>query len=116
EILAVTNCTPRIYAPACIDAINCYYGRPTLRMGTLKGYPVEDDRAKKVFTSFIADEFPNRAKTADAYEDAQTVLRSTLASQPDHSVTMVAIGPMTNLMLLLQSQPDEYSPLDGIAL
>jgi hypothetical protein len=45
-----------------------------------------------------------------------SVFRHTLASQPDHSVTIVAIGGDTNLAGLLRSKPDQTSSLDGRAL
>ncbi len=42
--------------------------------------------------------------------------RRILASQEDKSVDFIAIGPLNNLSNLLNSNADEYSPLDGIAL
>jgi inosine-uridine nucleoside N-ribohydrolase len=39
-----------------------------------------------------------------------------LASQLDGSVVIIAIGPLTNIRDLLESTPDDQSPLDGKAL
>jgi len=39
-----------------------------------------------------------------------------LAKQPDNSVTIVSVGFLTNLAAILDSRPDEHSPLDGEAL
>jgi len=36
EILAVTHCTSREDGAGCIDAINTYYGRGNIPVGTLK--------------------------------------------------------------------------------
>ena len=36
-----------------------------------------------------------------------------LADQPDNSVTIVAVGWLTNIADLLDSPPDKYSPLNG---
>lgn len=45
--------------------------------------------------------------------DAVTGYRQILAAQPDHSVTIVTVGFLTNLSNLLQSPPDRVSPLNG---
>jgi hypothetical protein len=42
--------------------------------------------------------------------------RKLLAAQADRSVTFVTVGFLTNLRNLLDSRPDEISPLDGEAL
>ena len=41
------------------------------------------------------------------------MLRKALASQPDRSVVIAQVGFSTNLARLLDSPPDEYSPLTG---
>ncbi len=46
-------------------------------------------------------------------QDAVALYRTLLARQPDHSVTIVTIGHLTNLKNLLRSGADEYSVLDG---
>ncbi len=52
----------------------------------------------------------------DSLPEGYKLLRRLLASYPDGSVTVIAVGPQTNLANLLRSEPDEYSPLDGRAL
>lgn len=42
--------------------------------------------------------------------------RKLLASQKDHSVVMIVVGPETNIQRLLNSKGDEYSPLSGVEL
>lgn len=39
--------------------------------------------------------------------------REILASHPDHSVVIISTGFLSNLKMLLESGPDEYSSLDG---
>ena len=48
--------------------------------------------------------------------DGYMLYRRLLASQPDHSVSIVSIGFVTCLSQLLQSEADEYSPLSGVEL
>jgi len=42
--------------------------------------------------------------------------RKLLASQKDHAVVMIVVGPETNIERLLASKGDEYSPLSGVEL
>ena len=48
------------------------------------------------------------------YPDAVTVLRRALAES--ENAILCAIGPMNNIAALLESPPDEISPLDGVSL
>ena len=48
------------------------------------------------------------------YPDAVTVLRRALVE--NEQVTLCAVGAMTNIAALLESGPDEISPLDGTSL
>lgn len=52
----------------------------------------------------------------DSLPEGYKLLRRLLAAYPDGSVTVIAVGPQTNLAALLRSEADEYSPLDGRAL
>src|SRR5690606_20361261 len=45
--------------------------------------------------------------------DAVALYRKVLAQQPDHSVTIITVGFLTNVAALLQSDPDQYSDLSG---
>jgi inosine-uridine nucleoside N-ribohydrolase len=57
--------------------------------------------------------YPHRITSNDQVADAVTVYRQLLAKQPDHSVTIVTVGFLTNLANLLNTGPDRYSPLTG---
>ena len=46
--------------------------------------------------------------------DGWELYRQLLSSQPDHSVTIISVGFVTCLAQLLQSEPDQYSPLTGV--
>ncbi len=49
----------------------------------------------------------------EKFENSIIGLRKTLAAQPDNSVVYVSVGFLTNIARLLQSKPDDISPLDG---
>ncbi len=48
--------------------------------------------------------------------DGWKLYRKLLAGQPDHSVRIVSTGFVTALAQLLESEGDEYSPLNGVEL
>lgn len=59
---------------------------------------------------------PYEEGVENSVPEAYKLLRKTLAEADDASVCFVSVGMMTNLARLLQSSPDEFSPLDGVAL
>lgn len=95
----------------CMDAINTYYGKPGIPIGvppTIGGIGE--------YAGQIAAEFPHALKAATDCPLAADLYRKLLASQPDHSVTIVTTGFLTNLKALLLSGPDQHSPLNGMDL
>jgi hypothetical protein len=97
---------------ATVDAINTYYGRPNLPLGMVKGAGVLE---KSRYVQRIAQEFPNRVKSADDVPDAVLVYRDVLEKQPDHSVVVVTVGYMTNLKNFLQL-PAEGAHASGLEI
>ena len=110
RILAMNCCTSSEWGAPCLDAINTYYGRPDVPIGTFKGVGFLTD-AK--YNRAIAEQFPNDLKNGRNAPDATEVYRQVLAKQPDHSVTVCAVGPLNNLARLLESAPDKYSKRPG---
>jgi len=98
-----------------IDVMNTYFGRPNLPTGAPKG-PGPDMGATQKWPGMLVEKYPHRIQsTADA-PDAVATYRQILARQPDHSVTIVTIGFLTNLADLLASGPDAHSKLAGTEL
>ena len=115
EILGVTHCTSNPYGAGCIDAINRFYKRPSIPVGTLSASGFLDEQKWYTYNKFVTEKYDNSFRTASA-PDATTTLRQLLAKQPDGSVVFVAIGPLVNLANLLTSEPDEISELSGVEL
>lgn len=111
ELLAVTHCAASPYVAGCIDAINTYYGRP-VPVGINYEAPLS---GKGVYAEALSREFPNRfhPETGARAPDTLQVLRRTLAQAEDGSVTFVVIGSLDSAARLVQSGPDEISPLSG---
>jgi purine nucleosidase len=112
ELLAIGITNGHEAAVPYADALNTWFGRPDLPVGTVKGKaPFSWDR----YMVPIVAKHPHDL-TKEKAPDVVKLYRRILAEQPDHSVTLVTVGPATNISNLLNSPPDEYSPLDGVAL
>jgi hypothetical protein len=57
--------------------------------------------------------YPHRLIDGSMAPEAISLLRETLASEPDGSVVMIEVGYQTNLANLLDSAGDSISPLNG---
>jgi len=90
---------------AAVDAINTYYGRPHLPLGTDKQGPTDLQRTS-AYAAALRDEFPHTVGPDDQAPDALDVYRRVLAAQPDGSVTICSIGALSNLAVLCQAAPD----------
>lgn len=110
HILAMACCTSSEWGAPCLDAINTWYGRPDIPIGTFKGAGFLTDSK---YNEQIAKRFPNDLKSGKNAPDATEVYRKTLAAQKDRSVTICATGPLNNLQRLLESGPDRFSKLNG---
>lgn len=112
NILGVGHCTSSPYGAGCIDAINLFYKRGDIPVGTLNKKDFLTGNQYEIYNKYIVENYENRYRNNTAI-DAVKLYRKILSEQIDGSVTFVAIGPLVNLANLLASQPDEYSHLDG---
>lgn len=115
EILAlVTNRKdPSNASAAAGAAINRWYGRPAIPIGTDKdGAKIRGGRPSS-YAPALRDEFPHSAEPDDRMPDALAVYRRTLAAQPDGTVVICSVGALSNLEDLWHSKPDTHSPLTG---
>jgi inosine-uridine nucleoside N-ribohydrolase len=113
RLLATMGCVSADAIAPALDAINTWFGRPEIPVGTLKdaGFLVGPH-----YTTELAKRFPHRFATGRDYPDAVALYRQILSKEPDGSVVVVAVGPLRNLANLLKSAPDKESALDGRAL
>lgn len=113
KLLATMGCTSSKTIAPCLDAVNGWFGRPAIPVGTLKDDGLLPNPG---YTAEVVRRFPRRFAEGKDYPDAVTLYRQILAKQPDHGVIVVAVGPLRNLANLLRSRGDDASPLDGKAL
>lgn len=100
---------------AVLDVFNTYWGEPDIPIGIPKGWAV-DMSDPPHWSDTILAKYPHQIDSNNQAPDAVEVYRKVLAVQPDHSVTIVSVGFLTNLGNLLQSKGDNYSPLTGLEL
>jgi hypothetical protein len=114
DILGVCNCTSNRPGMGVIAAVADYCGYPIENLGQWEHPDFMDDPSCHKYTDEIAQRFSAKyaagtLKVAPGVE----FYRKTLASAADNSVVVIAIGMLNNLSALLDSQPDQYSPLNG---
>jgi inosine-uridine nucleoside N-ribohydrolase len=117
DLLAVTVTKDHPLAAPFVDAVNTFYGRPDIPIGVVRdGAAKEEGKFNKLAVAKNEDGSPryphDLASGADAPE-AVGLIRKILAAQPDTSVSLVQVGFFTNFRRLLESGPDEASPLSG---
>ena len=118
EIVGVTFTTSCEFGPACISAINTYYGHGDI--------PISATSRKNfcgkanAFQRVLATTYPNKLYDVESQStvptpDAVRFMRKTLAFS-DERIDIVCIGQLNNISDLLDSVADDISPLDGVEL
>ena len=100
EILAVMYNEVHLDAIPAISAINSWYGRPDIPIGTFNGKLSRPDASK-----YLAklSTFPHSVSyTADSVDLYVKILKS----QPDQSIKVVSVGFLNNLAKILQSNKE----------
>ncbi len=114
HILGVMSDVRNPVAAAALDAIDTAYGHSTVPIGVVADTAA--NTAPHGHSDVLAAKLPHAIRNSSQACPAVQLYRRLLAGQPDHSVTVVAIGGDTNLAGLLQSGPGQGSSLPGRAL
>jgi inosine-uridine nucleoside N-ribohydrolase len=117
ELLAVTITKDHPQAAAFVDAVNTFYGYPDVPIGVVRnGATPEPGKFNLLADAKNAGgslRYPHDLKSGTEAPEAVGLIRRLLAAQPDGSVALVQVGFFTNFARLLDSKPDEHSPLSG---
>ncbi len=109
KLLAVMLWTNEKYAVSAVDAMNRYYDNPNVPIGVRAGGThVSETTHNKI----LADNFPHELSYGDVPSTTE-LYRKVLAENDDNSIVLVAVGPLLNIKLLLESGPCSFSPLSG---
>ncbi len=118
RLLAVTITKDHPLAAEFVDAVNTFYGRPDIPVGIVHNGMTKDE-SKFLGLARQKDNgqlrYPHDLQGEKA-PDATRLLREVLQAQPDQSVAIAQVGFSTNLARLLDTQPDDASPLSGVDL
>ncbi len=112
ELLAVTITKDHKLAAPFTDAVNTFYGRGEISIGVCRS-GVTNEKGKFNVLAEKSDHYPHDLMSGSDAPDAVTVLRKALATQADGQVVIAQVGFSTNLANLLESTPDDISPLSG---
>lgn len=106
NVLAVTACTTRDGAAETVEAFSEFYNERKMLVGKTS-YALKCDEI-----DYYVKSVKDRYNVIVESRSAVSVMRKALSESKD-KVTVVAIGPLRNVCDLLESSPDEYSPLCG---
>lgn len=112
KLLAITITKDHPKAAAYTDALNTFYGYPDVPIGVVKDGAAKEE-GKYLKATDDETIYPRDLKSGADAPDALVLLRKTLAAQPDESVTLIQVGFFTNFARLLDTPPDDISPLSG---
>ena len=101
HVLAIVSDIRNPVAVAAIDAINTAYGHAAIPLGAVAHSNA--DTAPHGYSDAVAARLPHTVRSSADVPDAVTLYHRVLAREPDHSVTIVALGAYTNLAGLLRS-------------
>ncbi len=118
ELLAVTISKVNPLTGPFTDAVNTFYGRPDLPLGITRQAQERTSKYLKLALEKDGESlrYPHDLLRNDDAPEAVALLRQTLATQPDHSVSIVCVGLAVNMARLLDSSPDAHSSLSGVEL
>jgi hypothetical protein len=114
QILGVMSDVRNPVAAAALDAIDTAYGHSRIPVGAVADSSA--NTAPHGYSDVLAERLPHAIRSSSQAQPSVRLYRHLLAAQPNHSVTVVAIGGDTNLAGLLRSGPGQGSSLRGRAL
>lgn len=112
DLLAVMSWSTEQYTVPAIDAIIRHYQSPDVPIGARQDDIYHDDWQ---YSRPIAEALGG-GRTYRDVPHTTSLYRQILSEEADSSVTIVTVGPLLNILALLESAPDSISNLNGRAL
>jgi len=127
NLVAVTVSTEDKWSASYVDLVNTFYRHPQIPVGMVRG-GIDTEALRKMcscapsnYTELLAGRrkndgslvYPHRLVDGTKASEAVSILRKTLAAQPDGSVVIVQVGYSTNLARLLDTGADVSCTLNG---
>lgn len=113
DIRAIVMSATLLRGPGSLDAFLTAEGRPDIPIG--KSHTAHTPTGTPGFQATMYDSYAHKVGLEATCEDAVTLMRRVLASEPGQ-VDMICAGHQNNMQDLLQSAADSISPLTGLQL
>ena len=119
NLLGISTNKDSPYSIEFLDLLNTWYGYSDVAIGKItKGPDCENDATNYAKVTCLYEEngkspFKRTYTDYGKIPEAPLFYRELLAKQPDNSVVVVSTGFSTNIARLLDTQPDQFSPLTG---
>lgn len=94
----------------CARSVLKYRGMGNLPLSALPGWKTRDN----CYGVIVSRTFPELSRMDVPFPAPLNMLRKLVAENP--GVALVSVGNLINMAALLESGPDEYSPLNGVEL
>jgi hypothetical protein len=116
ELVACMISSNNPHSPGCLDALNTWYGRPDIPIGTANRFGqmegvADDVVVKSKYTRQLAEEFHHDIEVQGT-KPSTRLYRELLAAEKG-KVTIVTVGFLGNIADLLESPGDDVSPHTG---
>ncbi len=107
RVLGIANCTSNPYGNGAIRAIADYYGYDDIKIGQHKGYEILKDNDK--YNKPVTKKYCKYENSAIHTDSALKLYESVLKKAEDDSVTVISVGPLTNLAEILDNNPELFN-------
>lgn len=115
EILATVASDGHVSIAPAIEFFNNYFTKSKIPVG-IPGSTAPNFPSGNNWNENLLNHFNKQALKEKQYPKAVDIYREILAKEKDNSVTIVTVGFLSNISDLLNSGPDKYSKLNGVAL
>ena len=109
EIMGIMCWNTEKYAVSGIDAVNTWYGRADIPIGSRQG---EIHDTPWNHSKPLTEAFPHQ-RNLENVPGTTMLYRQLLSQSEDNSVVIVTVGPLYNIKALLESDADSISDLSG---
>ncbi|MFD1629280.1 nucleoside hydrolase [Pseudopedobacter beijingensis] len=113
DLLAITSNKKESGSTEYLDIMNNFYGFPNVPIGKITDGPDSKKGDHFAFNVSQDKSYKRSIKDYDKIPESVDLLRKTLQKHKNNSVVIVAVGFSSNLSRLLDSKPDDISPLTG---
>lgn len=107
KILGAANCTSNPYGNGAIRAIAEHFGHEDFAVGQHKGYEILKDGNK--YNKPVTKKYMKYENSAIHAKSALEFYKKALSKAEENSVTVISVGPLTNLAEIIREEPGLFN-------